>query len=680
MTSYIQKALQRFLALTLLVAAYQPAVGQVFWSESFGVSSGTCDQGTTAALFASSNGIWNVTSNGTQAPYANNWYISSTECGQPNGICSNPNGGCIIDPLNNTNRTLHVGSVAGSPNPSLCASGDCGAIYDPGGFQNPSVATDRRAESPIINCTGKTNVQLSFLYILGGIANDDYGTVDYFDGTSWQTIDVPVVTFACSTGATVWTQKILSLPASASNNPNVRIGFSWKNGEGGAGLQPSFAVDEIQLINIPPPTNSDFVCSDTDFVICAGNTVDFLAVTTGVSAWSWIFTGAVPGNATGQNPTGITFPSPGTFDVYMISYNTSGSDTVIKQMTVNACVPPVASFAASDTVFCERGCIDFIDLSLNDPNRWTWQFPGASPVTASNLQSPTNICYPTPGFYDVILTVQNDFGVDSLRKSLYIQVESCPLPIASFTASSTIACNNQCINFNNTSQYVDATTTYEWYFPGAANPTSTDQSPQCVVYPQDGLYDVQLIVTNQYGSDTSVIYSYIRIESVPSAYAGPDTAMAFGSSYQLSAGGGATYNWSPAAGLTATDIPNPVATPTVTTTYTCSISDGSGCTTTRQVTVTLIFDNNLYVPNCFSPNGDGSNDYLFVRGNNFRRIRFSVFDRWGELIFETEDPLIGWDGKYNGKELNPGVFTWVASLTYDNQTPLTTSGTVTLLR
>lgn len=96
--------------------------------------------------------------------------------------------------------------------------------------------------------------------------------------------------------------------------------------------------------------------------------------------------------------------------------------------------------------------------------------------------------------------------------------------------------------------------------------------------------------------------------------------------------------------------------------------------------MTILFDNSIYVPNVFSPNGDGRNDYLFVRGNNFSKIRFSVFDRWGELIFETEDPLIGWDGKYKGKDLNPGVFTWVASLVYDNQTPLTTTGTVSLLR
>ncbi|MFM9053050.1 MAG: PKD domain-containing protein, partial [Bacteroidota bacterium] len=535
-------------------------------------------------------------------------------------------------------------------------------------------------ESPVINCTGKTNVQLSFTYILGGIPNDDYCKVEYFDGTSWQTIDTPTPTFACSLGAAVWTQKILSLPASASNNQNVRIGFTWVNGEGGTGIGPAFAVDEIQLINVPPPSNSDFTCSDSDFVICAGNSVDFTAVTTGASAWGWLFVGATPGNATGVNPTGIVYPNPGTYDVYMIAFNTSGTDTVLKQITVNSCTPPVASFAASDTVFCERGCIDFIDLSLNNPDRWTWQFPGAFPVLASNQQNPTNICYPAPGQYDVILTVQNQYGTDSLRKSLYIDVQSCPLPQVAFVASSVQACNNQCINFTDQSLYTDSTTTWSWYFPGASQADYDVQNPLCVRYPQDGLYDVQLLVTNQYGSDTLTLYSYIRIESVPSAFAGPDTSMAFGESYQLTAGGGATYNWSPAAGLDATNVPNPIATPATTTTYTCTISDGTGCSTTRQVTVTILFDNSIYVPNVFSPNGDGRNDYLFVRGNNFSKIRFSVFDRWGELIFETEDPLIGWDGKYKGKDLNPGVFTWVASLVYDNQTPLTTTGTVSLLR
>jgi hypothetical protein len=263
---------------------------------------------------------------------------------------------------------------------------------------------------------------------------------------------------------------------------------------------------------------------------------------------------------------------------------------------------------------------------------------------------------------------------------LYLNVESCPLPVADFSSSTQTVCSNQCINFSDLSTFTDTSTSWRWYFPGADVDTSSAQNPSCITYSQDGFYDVQLIVSNQYGSDTIIRYSYIQIESVPTAFTGPDTSMFFGNTYQLTAGGGATYSWSPATGLTATDIADPIASPSVTTTYTCSIADSSGCTALRQVTVTILHSNNYFVPNAFSPNGDGRNDFLFLRGNNLRKFRFSVFDRWGEKMFETEDASIGWNGTFKGKDVVTGVYTWVVTIVYDDANSLTETGTTTLLR
>lgn len=650
--------------------------GQAFWVETFGETTpGNCDQGTLANGFASGNGSWGVTTIGSQDPFANQWYISAAEVGLAEGDCSA--GGCWI---NNqlTNRTLHVGSVAGGPTVT-CPAGDCGALYDPGGFQPNVVGTNLRVEGPVINCTGQTDIRLTFLYIENGDGTIDNATVEYYDGTGWYFLDDPPKTTSCNLQK-IWTKRVLQLPPSCFNNPNVKLAFRWENDNGGTGINPSFAVDSITLTGTPPP-EADFIASDTE--ICPGDCISFTDQSVDATAWAWSFQGgAVPATSTLQNPTNVCFPSAGLYTVQLIAYNINGSDTAIKTdyITVNACAPPVAEFSASDTVFCERTCVDFYDLSVNGVDTWTWRFPGASPVSASNSQNPTGICYPSPGTYSVTLIVENAYGIDSLTKSVYITVESCPVPVADFVSGTLQSCTDQCVSFLDQSTFTDSTSTWSWYFPGAYVDTSTSRNPGCVTYPNDGLYDVQLIVTNQYGSDTMIRYSYIRIESVPTAFVGPDTSMFFGNSYQLNAGGGLTYLWSPATGLDDPTIPNPIASPTTTTTYTVAIGDGSGCVARRQVIVTILHENDFFVPDAFSPNGDGRNDYLFVRGNNLRKMRFSIFNRWGEKLFETEDPSIGWDGSYKGQDLNSGVYTWVLTIVYDDLNQFTETGAVSLIR
>jgi gliding motility-associated-like protein len=80
-----------------------------------------------------------------------------------------------------------------------------------------------------------------------------------------------------------------------------------------------------------------------------------------------------------------------------------------------------------------------------------------------------------------------------------------------------------------------------------------------------------------------------------------------------------------------------------------------------NVTPSICADSNeiyVFVPTMFTPNGDGHNDQLFVRGDNIKELYFSIFDRWGEVVFNTEDPKKGWDGTFNGKEVDPSVLVW----------------------
>lgn len=208
---------------------------QAFWTEGFGLNVGICDQGHGANNTVTANGIWIVNPIGVQDIFANEWYISSTEPGLPAGTCSTP--GCHVN-SSLSDRTLHVGNVVGSPNAmTLCSTGDCGAVYDPGGFQL-EVQTNKRVESPAINCTGENGIYLSFDYFEYGddALNLDNTFVEYWDGVSWTTIaDPPRTSQVCGAGYGTWTNFLVQLPVSADNNPNVKIGFRWQNDNGGTG-------------------------------------------------------------------------------------------------------------------------------------------------------------------------------------------------------------------------------------------------------------------------------------------------------------------------------------------------------------------------------------------------------------------------------------------------------------
>jgi len=88
----------------------------------------------------------------------------------------------------------------------------------------------------------------------------------------------------------------------------------------------------------------------------------------------------------------------------------------------------------------------------------------------------------------------------------------------------------------------------------------------------------------------------------------------------------------------------------------------------------------LYVPNIFSPNGDGENDILFVRGEGVQYIEFIIYNRWGEKIFITNDINKGWDGTHKGKMCDPAVFTYIVNVTFANNEKVVKSGNVTLMK
>jgi len=147
------------------------------------------------------------------------------------------------------------------------------------------------------------------------------------------------------------------------------------------------------------------------------------------------------------------------------------------------------------------------------------------------------------------------------------------------------------------------------------------------------------------------------------------------------------YQWEPPDFLNTNFGTSPISTPPSTISYIVTITDlGDDGFCSKSDTVTIfVFESvcgepTIFVPNAFTPNGDGENDELFVRGNNITDLKFSVFNRWGEKVFETSEQNRGWDGTYKGELANPAVFVYQLEVVCGDGQEYFAKGNVTLIR
>ena len=127
-----------------------------------------------------------------------------------------------------------------------------------------------------------------------------------------------------------------------------------------------------------------------------------------------------------------------------------------------------------------------------------------------------------------------------------------------------------------------------------------------------------------------------------------------------------------------------VVKPIITTTYTVTITDVNGCTASDQVTVTVRVakcdESDVYIPNAFSPNGDGNNDILLVRSNFIDQLELMIYNRWGQQVFRSTSKDVGWDGSYKGQELPPDAYAFYMKVLCVNGNEYKKQGNINLLR
>jgi gliding motility-associated-like protein len=189
-----------------------------------------------------------------------------------------------------------------------------------------------------------------------------------------------------------------------------------------------------------------------------------------------------------------------------------------------------------------------------------------------------------------------------------------------------------------------------------------------------------VVATDQDGCTTS---TQVAVSSTPASgvsLIANDTLLESGDSVNLQVLGANSYVWSPASGLSCSNCPSVNASPLQSTTYQVTGNDSSGCSYLLKVRLDVeIKLNEIFVPDAFSPNNDGNNDKLYVRGS-IKDFTFSVFNRWGEVVFRTQNQSSGWDGLFRGQELGAGVFVYYLSGVDAAGNTINKKGNITLVK
>lgn len=455
------------------------------------------------------------------------------------------------------------------------------------------------------------------------------------------------------------------------------------------------ARDSIKVIRISPVPTSDFSV-DTLVFDCDVMKMQFEAVQKGLVEYAWTI-----------NVNGVTlFTQIGPEAVLPFDFNraaaqqdvevelqtTNGFNCVSTVTTKTFTVPPddniSISFTASPLLQTLPNSVVTITNNTT-PGPWTqaWDFGDGTTFTGAN---PGSHDYGTYGEFTITLTVTNNICV--LTQSVMIRIDPIP-PVLDFSYDPPSGCAPLRVTFTNLSQFADPST-YYWQF-GTNEGVSHAINP-VYTYTRPGLYSVSLSATNVLGDTVMITKSQI-IEVFPSPLAqftaNPDTVYVPGGKVFLNnqSIGGTDYEWDFGNGNGSSLFePSAVeyrveAGDEENFTISLAVTNSFGCTDTATAVIRAIKGQQILTPNAFTPSRSGpgstnpSDTFLpMVRG--VKEFHMMIFNRWGQLMFESRSETRGWDGYFNGKLCQQDVYVYKIKATYDNNVEVTRVGDIHLIQ
>jgi len=426
-----------------------------------------------------------------------------------------------------------------------------------------------------------------------------------------------------------------------------------------------FHMDTIGVIfsgSIPPLTGTVGACRNG-----GGGTAWIIPPLSDTEryAYIWIKDGDTVHTGAGSAGKGDTL-----FDasegVYRVYYTTEYGCSGFADLTVPLLYE--AAFSA-DTVICAGDSVRIENRSAGNFTTWRWDFGDGQSDTSFH---PLPHIYPQPGVYQVRLITNYD---NRCRDTVLHTVAVDSFPYLRIIPDRDHICAGEMVTFRVRYRSGADSLVWQWANEG----TAQSGNGRAYIFEYPGVYPVTVTASYPHCPDT-MVRDTIHVAPLPAVRLGPDTAICPGDApVRLSnleeRKEGDQYRWNTGVTTGTITVQNPGE-------YWLQVVSENECTTTDSVTIHRSCY--LDIPNVFTPNGDGVNDYFFPRGLLTRGVagfHMQVFNRWGQLVYESRNISdMGWDGRFNGQPAQEGVYVYQISAAFRNSTVQRFQGNVTLLR
>jgi gliding motility-associated-like protein len=420
-----------------------------------------------------------------------------------------------------------------------------------------------------------------------------------------------------------------------------------------------------------------------DFVsYCQGLEVNFINESDFGNEYLWDFGVANSSldSSSLMNPT-FSFPESGTYEVQLIvNPGYLCADTATATYIVNEIVDLEI---VSDSVQCiTNNNFDFSVQGIpNTGTIYNWEFGNDASIPFSSDSLVNGIVYQNSGFFPVQLYLEDNYCQDTLFDTVIVMEEN--LINLAFTKSDELACAPYIVQFENLSSGT-GNVQYIWDFGNGLNSNEINPSTNFTI---PGDYDITLMAISDSGClDTAIITYSDYISVFPSPIAGIDVNRNVATPYDpIIEFYNQSINYSSflfhIEGQTS-DM-DPYAHSFINSGYHYPYvvaSNDFGCTDTARIQIFIDGEETVFIPNAFTPNGDGKNDQLRFSAFDLKDFELLIFNRQGKMVFKTNQLDDYWDGKYKGEIVQDGVYIYQISYTNLKTLPEVKRGTITILK